>query len=285
MRRHGPAEAVVSCRRLGWRMERGFDPFLPNVELHAAMLGSHGAALFPDSSLSRRQILVYGDAQTSADTVCFGRTAYKQTGTSPNHLEVAGIHFSAGSETLADGAVDFTIECFFWLTSLSGTAIPFSSGCAGSGTGTTQALRQGIRTRVMESSGRLQVIAGNLNRDGASRYYHRETSDWIRPGRWYHVAISCESNVPYVHLDGVLQTLTQVSSYTSTDLANKRLYTTDHLNVGAFGFHNGVTSSGTGSSTSGHAHYSRDFRITRGVTRYPQRNFVVSPHCAFSAQQ
>ena len=285
MRRRGSVDAVVSCRRADWRLARDVDPFLPNVELHAAMLGSHGAALFSDSSLRSRQILVYGDAQTSADTVCFGRTAYKQTGTSPNHLEVAGIHFSAGSETLADGAVDFTIEYFFWLTSLSGTAYPISAGCPGSGTGTTQALRQGFRTQVMASSGRLQVWSGNLSRDGASRYFHRETTDWVRPGRWTHVAISCKSNVPYVHFNGVLQTLTQVSTYTSTDLANKRLYTTDNLNVGAYGFHNGATSGGTGWSTSGHAHYIRDFRITMGVARYPQSNFVVSPHCAFSAQQ
>jgi hypothetical protein len=228
---------------------------------------------FQDFSPIGNPVSYYGNAAMTTGQAKFGTHSFYSSGTSPNHLEVPGIHFSPSENFTAKGAVNCTIELWVY-QSAAGTIYLCGSGTPGSGTGTTQNLRQGLRFAI--ESNKLVIRAGNLSRDGDTGYYYQQTVESISSGSWSWIVICINSNVITVWIDGTKANLEIVNaSYTATDLSNVSTYTTDNFLIGGAGFHEGVQSAGSGSNGVSVACYTDDIRITRDSIRYSGEQIAV----------
>jgi hypothetical protein len=202
---------------------------------------------FVDSSVYQRTITPYGNAVLSSSKNKFGDSSVYFDG-SGDYLSVAN-----GGE-LNLGIEDFTIECWFNSSNLSGNCGIF--GWQANQSGSDPIVRLGVLSGVVNFAyrGGSYTTAAGLNSQSP-----------INSNQWYHIAVSRHNNVIRLYLDGVLQ-----EEHTPSNPAT--LNAPFNPNIGAIPF--------DGTATWFFNGYIDDLRITKGIARYTS-NFNV-PTYAFS---
>lgn len=210
-----------------------------SVSLLLPMNGPNGSTVFTDYSPSPKTVTAYGNAQIS--------TAQSRYYGSSGHFDGSEDYLVAGSaSTFPLHAGDYTIELWALFNATpNGTAL-FSSGF-------TSASDAFPITIAFGASGSLGSVSGSVLYAGYfnGAFHGVFTSFTPVTGVWYHVAVSRESNVLRVFVDGVLRG--------SMTIASQPIAATRPLYIGrrwdTFGgcYHSG---------------YIQDFRITVGAALY-----------------
>jgi hypothetical protein len=178
-----------------------------------------------------------GNAQISTSVKKFGTGSMAFDGTG-DYLRTNG---------LAVGAGDFTVECWIYPSSLSGS----NQGVFSVGT-----------TDVAEAFAIYTTATGTINLYASNNERINSSAGVIATGNWYHVALTRSGTTIKLFLNG-----TQVgSSYTSS-----QNFSSTTINVG-WGYGGFVQFNG----------YIDDLRITKGYARYTS-NFTP-PTAAFPNQ-
>jgi hypothetical protein len=149
------------------------------------------------------------------------------------YFDGIGDYLTVSDASLALGAGDFTVECWFYAIT-SGTLISSHIGTWTSGTW--------LMTVRVDGSTKLQVFANGFTTLSS-------TSD-ISYNQWYHVAFVRQGAMFYLFINGVMEA--SYNQGTNSLTSNSTLYF-------------GVYTNGTPSYYTG---YLSDFRITKGIARY-----------------
>jgi hypothetical protein len=139
----------------------------------------------------------------------------------------------SASPNLAFGTGDFTIECWVYLQNKGKGIFHLSTAS------TLPSTVTGIAVAVDSTSGWNLYAANSQNTTGST----------VSLNTWYHVAVVRASSITYLYINGVVnQSRTDATNYTDTFGAIGGFYSTSYLSDC----------------------YIDDFRITRGVARYPE---------------
>lgn len=219
-----------------------YDPYSDNVSLLMYMSGSNGSTAFIDSSLSSLTLTPYGNAQISTSQSKFGGSSASFDGNGDY------ISIPTGSHTNFETG-DFTIECWFRSNNLTGNCGIF--GWQANQSGSDPIVRLGVFDGVVNFAyrGGAYTTAADLNSQSS-----------INVDQWHHVAVSRNSNVMRLYLDGVLQ-----EEHTPSSPAT--LNAPFSANIGAIPF--------DGSAQWFFNGYVDDLRVTKGIGRYTS-NFTPS---------
>lgn len=210
------------------------DPYFDQVSLLLHMDGSNGSTTFTDSSSNALTVTANGGAQISTSQYKWNGASGAFNGSSA-YLELA----DTSSQLLLSG--DFTIECWVYFNSVSGTQIIMQSGWDGSGGALALWMHGSYPSKISlwadsYSSG-APIITGTTT---------------LATGTWYHVAATRSGNNWSLYLNGTSQG-TATSSATVTRKIRR---------VGAY-------SDTSGTSTNYYLNgYIDDLRITKGICRY-----------------
>jgi len=211
----------------------GGDPYFSYVSLLLHMDGSNGSTTFTDSSSNALSVTANGGAQISTSQYKWNGASGAFNGSS-TYLELT----DTSSQLLLSG--DFTIECWVYFNSVSGTQIIMQSGWDGSG---------GALALWVHGSypGKISLWADSYS--SGAPIITGTTS--LATGTWHHVAATRSGNNWSLYLNGTSQG-TATSSATVTRKIRR---------VGAY-------SDTSGTSTNYYLNgYIDDLRITKGVAR------------------
>lgn len=217
-----------------------FDPYINNVSLLLYMNGINASTTFIDSSLNSLAVTANGGAQISTAQSKFGGASGAFNGSSA-YLELA----DTSDQLLLSG--DFTIECWVYFNSLSGTSVILQSTWIGIGGALALWVHSSYPNKLSlwadSYSADVPIIAGTTT---------------LTTGTWYHVAATRSGNNWGLFVNGIPQGTTTSSASVTRKIRR----------VGAYVDNTGFT----GAYLNG---YIDDLRITKGVARYPKP--TVSP--------
>jgi hypothetical protein len=217
-----------------------FDPYINNVSLLLYMNGINASTTFIDSSLNSLAVTANGGAQISTAQSKFGGASGAFNGSSA-YLELA----DTSDQLLLSG--DFTIECWVYFNSLSGTSVILQSTWIGIGGALALWVHSSYPNKLSlwadSYSADVPIIAGTTT---------------LTTGTWYHVAATRSGNNWGLFVNGIPQGTTTSSASVTRKIRR----------VGAYVDNTGFT----GAYLNG---YIDDLRITKGVVRYPKP--TVSP--------
>jgi hypothetical protein len=217
----------------GFRVIRGqalyFDPFVPppspslpvaNTAIHINMTN---AAIY-DTSMAT-DIETVGDARIS--------TVVKKIGSASMYFDGTGDYLTSSSNpAFAFGTGDFTIECWFYSTSISNTFSLID-----------------MRNPDTGNAGwDIMFTTSRINFGTAGATYITGTTT-LSNNTWYHAAVTRSGNSFKMFLNGVQEG----STYTGSSTQN---------------FTNSILKIGAGAQASAFSGYIDDLRITKGLARY-----------------
>ena len=188
-----------------------------------------------------------------------------------SHAEIR-THISSGNTWSDVGAVDCTLEGWFYMNGTAGALFTQGASGAGSSTGSAPLEKNGLQILV-QADGQIKVLAGNLGSYGAASYFHMVTAVAAIPfNQWVHFAFVVASQVPKIYVDGVNKPLTIFNgTYPNTDFTTCHMWNTVPFNLNAINWDNGTPSNGQKVEYSV-VHNSTDamdeVRITLGTARY-----------------
>jgi len=211
----------------------GGDPYFYYVSLLLHMDGSNGSTTFTDSSSSALTVTANGGAQISTSQYKWNGASGTFNGSSA-YLELA----DTSNQLLLSG--DFTIECWVYFNSLSGTSVILQSTWIGIG---------GALALWVHSSypNKLSLWADSYS--SGAPIITGITS--LATGTWYHVAATRSGNDWSLFVNGILQGTTTSSASVTGKIRRVGAYVD---NTGfTFEYLNG---------------YIDDLRITKGICRY-----------------
>lgn len=200
------------------------DPRFENVSLLLHMDGASGSAVFLDSSPAPKNVEVFGGAQISTTQSQFGGASGSFDGNG-DYLQIPG-----GGSEFSWGTGDFTIEGWFWWSSLdSESAILWGNGIGW--------------TFYMYPSGRLTW--GRTSPQSPVNLISAPTA--LSINQFYHVAVTRSDGMLRIFINGTLDGIVH-----------------DANNYGA----NGGLQIGRSHSSQYFNGYIDELRITKGVARY-----------------
>lgn len=202
------------------------DPNYANVSLLLHFDGANGSTTFVDSSPNALTVTATGATISTSNTMSgFGQTAYFN-GSSYLSTPVNSL--------FAFGTGDYTIECWLYMTSVTGTQCLFSSGIGNSVGNFAGYFANGSTFDIYNNGVGPAKFSGTCS---------------ISANTWFHFAVTRASGTTRVFLNG-----SQVGSGTDTFSYSS---TTGTARVGSDGISGFPLKA-----------YSDDFRITKGVARY-----------------
>lgn len=217
------------------------DPYFNSVSLLMHMNGGNGSTSFVDSSINNLAITAAGNAQISTAQSYFGGASALFDGN--------GDYLQITSSTLFDFPGDFTIEC--WVKTISNSA------------------NQGIVVRrVLDTSGTgtwgLQINNGVATFSNLQTITNT-TFGTVTINAWTHIAVSRVGSSIRLYLNGALNaTVTDSTSFSNTQ----------NLFIGAWG----RTGAGSVPTVGWFNGYIDEFRITKGIGRYPGFSLPTKPY-------
>lgn len=221
-----PREQLRARRESLWPVVVTYvDPYASSVSLYLKGDGPNASTTFIDSSPAPKTVTAVGNAQIS--------TAQSKSGGASMLFDGSGDYVEVSSNTAFEfGTGDFTIELWFYMSTLPATFALFS-GCAGRnfyfGIGTYSGNRYLIS---YDGSAELNQVSGTS----------------ITAGTWYHAAHCRSGGTARLFLNG------------------------NEVRSGSFGSITGTTGYQVGASPFYAQYYFNgyidDFRITKGVARY-----------------
>lgn len=214
-----------------------------NVSLLMRADGPNGSTFFRDYSPNVFNIVSNNNTQISTARSKFGGSSVFLNGTG-NYLSVSN------SSAFQLGTGDFSIEFWFYAESLNVTyptilANGNSSFSGGEGTFAWYIMVSGSPRKL-----RMGTNASNPN---------ISSSTTIDTGTWYHVAITRQSNLARMWVNGIFQDITVLTS--NLNISNNGLLIGRNGWNGPAGYWHG---------------YIDDVRITKGVSRYSQTSVNIA---------
>lgn len=167
------------------------DPFYSAVSLLLPMDGTNGSTTFTDSSLNGLTVTAVGNAQIS--------TTQSQFGGASGYFDGAGDYLSLGTQSQLDfGTGDFTVECWFQLTSTTNADQGILNDTRATfGTGSVL-----FKARQASGSGKICFQAYDFSSAGG-RIVQSTTVPVVNT--WYHVALVRSSGTVRLFVNGVLE--------------------------------------------------------------------------------
>jgi len=211
------------------------DAYYASVVLLFHFDGVDGGSTFTDRSRYAHSVTNHGHAETSTDELLFDRGSNQAV----LWLDGNGDFLSINSTSEFDfGTSDFTVEAFVYLAN---TSNDYPTIFANDNSGVFDANSASF---FVESSTRQLVMKTNVE--------IVRSSVVLEVQRWYHVALTRQSNTWRIFVNGVLVG-SDTASGTLDFSSNKTL-------IGADGWTSGTDSNWIG--------YMDEFRVTKGVARY-----------------
>ena len=238
---------IVSLDGTGAAVVAAVDQNFSATSLLMHMDGTNGSTAFIDAT-GKNAITRVGDTQIS--------TAQSKFGGASAYFDGTGDRLTLPANTaFAFGTGDFTIECWFNVSSLATNKGIFQlSNSSNYYTSNTASIL------MSTYQGKITI---NLMAISA------QTSLTVTDGSWYHVALVRSSGITKIYINGGLRT--EVG--TSGAITDSNNYSYAYLGIGAYG------SSSTVLPTQTWNGYIDEFRITKGIARYTG-NFTL-PTTAF----
>ena len=233
---------IVSLDGTGAAVVAAVDQNFSATSLLMHMDGTNGSTAFIDAT-GKNAITRVGDTQIS--------TAQSKFGGASAYFDGTGDRLTLPANTaFAFGTGDFTIECWFNVSSLATNKGIFQLS------NSSNYLTSNTASILMSTyQGKITI---NLMAISA------QTSLTVTDGSWYHVALVRSAGVAKIYINGQLRT--EVGTAGAITDSNNYSYT--YLGIGAYG-----------SSTQTWNGYIDEFRITKGIARYTG-NFTL-PTTAF----
>ena len=169
----------------------GGDPFYSAVSLLLPMDGTNGSTAFTDSSLNALTVTAVGNTQIS--------TTQSKYGGASGYFDGSGDYLSLGTQSQLDfGTGDFTIECWFQLTSTTNADQGILNDTRATfGTGSVL-----FKARQASGAGKICFQAYDFSSVGG-RIVQSTTVPAINT--WYHVALVRSSGAVRLFVNGVLE--------------------------------------------------------------------------------
>ena len=169
----------------------GGDPYYSAVSLLLSMDGTNGSTTFTDSSLNALTVNAVGNAQIS--------TTQSKYGGASGYFDGNGDYLSLGTQSQLDfGTGDFTIECWFQLTSTTNADQGILNDTRATfGTGSVL-----FKARQASGAGKICFQAYDFSSVGG-RIVQSTTVPAINT--WYHVALVRSSGAVRLFVNGVLE--------------------------------------------------------------------------------
>jgi hypothetical protein len=220
---------------------RNVDEFFSSVSLLLHMDGSNGSTTFTDSSGTPKTVTANGDAEISTAQSKFGGASGYFSG-GANRLSIPD------SEAFTASGDDFTIEA--WLRPTAWAAGWDANHWCGQANNIANNNNRSWSCLIHDG------IAGfYYTTDGVTDRIHPFSAAAVELDSWFHMAVSIQSGVARVFVNGVV-----VGAHT---LAGAIFNSTADVVVGTFGKY--AEDGYPGLSFTG---YIDDLRITKGVARY-----------------
>ena len=220
-------------------------PLAPLLPIPNTTLLLNGTSAAITDATTKNDVETIGDAKIS--------TAVSKFGGSSMYFDGTGDYLTVPSNINTNLSAAYTVECWFYTTSLAAESVIWVNGTYGSDNNRIQV---SIRT-----TGRIDLYSVNA---GADNYYPQSAIGAIVINTWYHVAAVSNGTTATLYVNG---TSVASSAITGTPPVVNTVYVGYGRTATTDKFFNG---------------YIQDFRITRGVARYTAT--FTPPTTAFVAK-
>jgi hypothetical protein len=224
------------------------DPHFASVVLLLHMDGSNGSTTFTDSSTSAKTVTANGNAQISTTNPKFGTGRCELDGAN-DYLTLAD------SNDWNFGSLDFTVEGWIYPDSVSSEQWIVAQWESSAGLDTNSAWL--VR---LKASGVLEA----LGRDVSSTFTCTSATSTVTTGSWQHVAFCRDGTTLRLYRQGGQVATAAVGSATLNNSNLPLYFGVRHTDL-TFDYDGGLD----------------DWRITKGVCRYPSGTTFTPPNAPF----